>query len=455
MAHKPSIPKGTRDFLPQDVMRRNFVIHRIRTEFERFGFLPIQTPAMEKTEVLLGKYGDEGDRLIFKILNSGEKIRKANSDALSEGDLSSFSNSISEKALRYDLTVPFARFVVQNQNELLFPFKRYQIQSVWRADRPQFGRFQEFTQCDADVVGSDSIIQEIEFVHLFDAAFDQLQIKGATIRINHRGILSGIANLIGASDKLIPFTVALDKLDKIGIKGVKQEMSTKGIADKAINLLLPIMEMKGDFIQKLDQLEQVLVQQESSRKALADLRQIVSNCQALKSLSLEFDVTLARGLDYYTGAIFEVAAPKEVAIGSVGAGGRYDNLTASFGMKDMSGIGISFGLDRICLLMEKLKLFPSSLDASLDILVLNFGNDIVLDLLPYIDQLRASNLRVMIYPDHVKLKKQLTYADQLGVPNVLIYGTEEKELNSIIVKNMDTHTQKKIFLTQLITFFEI
>ena len=357
MAQKASIPKGTRDFLPAEVAKRNYVTDVIRTQFERYGFLPIQTPAMEKLSTLKGKYGEEGDRLMFNILNSGEKVKKADLTALENNALGQFTSSISEKALRYDLTVPFARFVVQHQNEISFPFKRYQIQSVWRADRPQRGRFQEFTQCDADVVGAVSPLLEAECMQLFDDVFDALSLKGATIRINHRAILAGIANYLDAPDHIVAFTVALDKLDKIGPEGVFNELRDKGFDDAVLNRLSPLFELSGDVVSQLDRLEQILASQPDALEGIAHLRQTLGFLSPLKVSQLVFDLTLARGLHYYTGIIFEVSPPESVAMGSIGAGGRYDDLTAIFGLKDVHGLGISFGLDRLCIVLEELNLF--------------------------------------------------------------------------------------------------
>ncbi len=444
MAHKPSIPKGTRDFLPSDVARRAYVIDVIKSQFERYGFLPIETPAMEKSETLQGKYGEEGDRLMFNILNSGEKVKKADVEALSENKLGRFTKSISEKALRYDLTVPFARFVVQHQNELSFPFKRYQVQTVWRADRPQRGRFQEFTQCDADVVGAVSPILEAECVQLFDAVFHDLKLKGTTIRMNHRSILTGIATYLGAPERIIDFTVALDKLDKIGVSGVFDELKQKGFNDDSISKLSPLIELSGSIETQLNALETILSEQDVAMAGIAHLRQVLHLVPELKSSNLVFDLTLARGLNYYTGIIFEVSPPQTVSMGSIGAGGRYDDLTALFGQKDMNGLGISFGLDRLCMVLEELSLFPTNVAQSVDVVVLHFGDDYIQDMIPHVSKLRDAGLRVLVYPVQHRLKKQMQFASKSNAPWVIFYGDEEQKQDLISVKNMNEGATQKI-----------
>lgn len=446
MAQKASIPKGTRDFLPAEVAKRSYVTDVIRTQFERYGFLPIQTPAMEKSSTLKGKYGDEGDRLMFNILNSGEKVKKADFNALEKNALGQFTSSISDKALRYDLTVPFARFVVQHQNEITFPFKRYQIQSVWRADRPQRGRFQEFTQCDADVVGSVSPLLEAECMQLFDDVFNALSLKGATIRINHRAILAGIANYLDAPDRIIEFTVALDKLDKIGTEGVFRELQNKGFDDAALNRLSPMFELSGDIMSQLDQLEEILASQPNALEGIAHLRQTLSFLSPLKVSQLAFDLTLARGLNYYTGIIFEVAPPSAVAMGSIGAGGRYDDLTAVFGLRDMHGLGISFGLDRLCIVLEELNLFPHTLEQAVDIVVLHFGEPYIQDLVPYFAKWRDMGIRINCYPLAQKLKKQMQFANQIQAPWVIFYGNDEQQKGIVSLKNMRDGTNSEIKL---------
>ena len=447
MAQKPSIPKGTRDFLPLDYARKSYVLGVIRICFERYGFLPIETPAMEKSSSLQGKYGEEGDKLMFNVLNSGEKVKKADIAALQESKLGRFTQSISEKALRYDLTVPFARFVVQHQNELSFPFKRYQIQPVWRADRPQRGRFQEFTQCDADVVGPLSPVLEAECIQLFDDVFDGLSLKGATIRINHRGILAGIAQYLGEPERIIDFTIALDKLDKIGVQGVYEELKNNGFKSDSISKLEPLLSLSGTIEDQLDTLENALLSQPQAQAGIAHLRKVLSFVSPLQVSKLTFDLTLARGLNYYTGIIFEVAPPQAVTMGSIGAGGRYDNLTELFGLSGMNGLGISFGLDRICLVLEALDLFPKDLNQPLDVIVLNFGDAFIQHLLPHISKLRKAGLRVMVYPTDHKLKKQLQYANQLNTQHVILFGEEEQAKGVIAVKNMKLGSTKEVGLS--------
>ncbi|MBV2195773.1 MAG: histidine--tRNA ligase, partial [Flavobacterium sp.] len=405
MAQKPSIPKGTRDFSPAEVAKRNYIFSTIKTNFEKFGFQPIETPSFENSETLMGKYGEEGDRLIFKILNSGDYLAKTDATLLENRDSLKLTSHISEKALRYDLTVPFARYVVQHQNEIEFPFKRYQIQPVWRADRPQKGRFREFYQCDADVVGSNSLWQEVELVQLYDSVFSQLGLGGVTIKINNRKILSGIAEVIGASDKLIDFTVALDKLDKIGEDGVKKEMLEKGISETAIEKVQPLFNFTGTINEKIEKLAQLLANSEEGMKGVNELQFICDNVTTLglQTAFLDLDVTLARGLNYYTGAIFEVAAPKGVAMGSIGGGGRYDDLTGIFGLKNMSGVGISFGLDRIALVMEEVGLFPEAVLATSKALFLNFGDKEALYAMKAIGKLRQKGIKVELYPDKSKI----------------------------------------------------
>lgn len=446
MAQKASIPKGTRDFLPAEVAKRNYVTDVIRTQFERYGFLPIQTPAMEKSSTLKGKYGEEGDRLMFNILNSGEKVKKADLTALENNALGQFTSSISEKALRYDLTVPFARFVVQHQNEISFPFKRYQIQSVWRADRPQRGRFQEFTQCDADVVGAVSPLLEAECIQLFDDVFDVLSLKGTTIRINHRAILAGIASYLDAPDRIVAFTVALDKLDKIGPEGVFNELRDKGFDDATLNRLSPLFELSGDDVSQLDRLEQILASQPDALEGIAHLRQTLGFLSSFKVSQLVFDLTLARGLHYYTGIIFEVSPPESVAMGSIGAGGRYDDLTAIFGLKDVHGLGISFGLDRLCIVLEELNLFPAALEQAVDIVVLHFGDAYMQDLVPYLAKWRNMGIRINCYPTAHKLKKQMQFANQTQVPWVMFYGNDEQQKGVVSLKNMSEGTNSEIKL---------
>lgn len=549
MASKPSIPKGTRDFSPIEVSKRNYIISIMRKHFEKYGFQPIETPSFENSDTLMGKYGEEGDRLIFKILNSGDYLKEVRSDILSSSHINvvffdivdtlilaiknnkfdyetnlsglleifsqrllnndeinflksffldvdvreefiSFSNrqslndaefavnsvsfrrkvfslffemyidefnylnsnkstsKISEKALRYDLTVPFARYVVQHQNEIEFPFKRYQIQPVWRADRPQKGRFREFYQCDADVVGSTSLWQEVELVQLYDSVFAELGLEGVTIKINNRKILSGIAEVIGASDKLIDFTVALDKLDKIGEDGVKKEMIEKGISEVALEKVQPLFNFTGSISEKIDKLSILLDSSEEGKKGIEELRFIcdtVSKLGLLKA-NLDLDVTLARGLNYYTGAIFEVSAPKTVAMGSIGGGGRYDDLTGIFGLKNMSGVGISFGLDRIYLVLEELNLFPETVTTSTKVLFLNFGESQAFEAMKAITELRSKNIKSELYPDNSKIDKQFKHAERRNIP----YVVKEIVDGKFTLKNILSGSQTQVSLEELI-----
>lgn len=448
MASKASIPKGTRDFSPIEVSKRNYIISIMRTQFEKFGYQPIETPSFENSDTLMGKYGEEGDRLIFKILNSGDYLAKADDKALENKESNKLTASISEKALRYDLTVPFARYVVQHQNEIEFPFKRYQIQPVWRADRPQKGRFREFYQCDADVVGSTSLWQEVELVQLYDAVFTSLGLEGVTIKINNRKILSGIAEVIGASDKLIDFTVALDKLDKIGEDGVKKEMIEKGISEEALLKVQPLFSFSGTIEEKISQLAVLLSNSEEGKKGIEELQFICSHVLqlGLQTAQLDLDVTLARGLNYYTGAIFEVAAPKNVAMGSIGGGGRYDDLTGIFGLKNMSGVGISFGLDRIYLVLEELNLFPETVTSSVRFFFINYGEESAFQALQIIKILREKGIKTELYPDAAKIDKQFKHAERKGIPFVV------KEISGqhLTVKNIATGEQQQLTLDALL-----
>ena len=452
MAQKPSIPKGTRDFSPEEVNRRNYIISTIKKQFQHFGFQPIETPSFENSSTLMGKYGEEGDRLIFKILNSGDFLKKADEKAYADKDSLKLTPSISEKALRYDLTVPFARYVVQHQNEIDFPFKRYQIQPVWRADRPQKGRFREFYQCDADVVGSDSLWQEVEFVQLYDSVFSALNLNGVTIKINNRKILSGFAEVIGEQDKLIDFTVALDKLDKIGEDGVVKEMLSKGISEEAIAKIKPIFDLKGDFAEKIEALKAILSTSEVGLKGIEEL-EFIQNAileMPLKTANLDLDVTLARGLNYYTGAIFEVAAPDEVKMGSIGGGGRYDDLTGIFGLKNMSGVGISFGLDRIYLVLEELNLFPEAVADDVKVLFVNFGEKEALYAFKGVNAIRAEGVNAEVFPDAAKMKKQMNYANKRNIPFVILAGDEEMKAGEYTLKNMKTGEQDRLTLKELV-----
>lgn len=448
---KPSIPKGTRDFSPAEVAKRNYLMNTLKEAFTAFGFQPIETPSFENYDTLMGKYGEEGDRLIFKILNSGDFTQGVKQEDWELKNPQKLTPQISEKALRYDLTVPFARYVVQHQNELTFPFKRYQMQPVWRADRPQKGRFREFYQCDADVVGSTSLWQEVEFVQLYDAVFTALNLKGVTIKINNRKILSGFAEMIGETDKLIDFTVALDKLDKIGEEGVIKEMAERGISAAAIEKIKPIFALKGTFAEKLSALKEILQNSEIGLKGIEELTFIENQISALglQTAFLDLDVTLARGLNYYTGAIFEIAAPAGVQMGSIGGGGRYDDLTSIFGLKGMSGIGISFGLDRIGLVMEELDLFPASLSSTVEVLCLNFGNAEALQSMKLLQRLRAMGKKAELYPDAAKIKKQMDYANKRNIPFVAMIGESELAKGTFVLKNMLTGTQEEYLIQEI------
>ena len=451
MAQKPSIPKGTRDFSPTEVAKRNYIFNTIQKSFELYGFQPIETPSFENSSTLMGKYGEEGDRLIFKILNSGDFLAKADESLLTNKESQKITSQISEKALRYDLTVPFARYVVQHQNEIEFPFKRYQMQPVWRADRPQKGRFREFFQCDADVVGSKSLFQEVEFVQLYDDVFAKLGLKDTIIKINNRKILSGITEIIGASDKLIDFTVALDKLDKIGKDAVIKEMLSKGISETAIEKIQPLFSFNGTNEEKLGQLKGLLADSDEGTQGVADLQFVIDNIGklGLKAANLELDVTLARGLNYYTGAIFEVQAAG-VQMGSVGGGGRYDDLTGIFGLKDMSGIGISFGLDRIYLVLEELGLFKKVELPKPKVLFLNFGNDEATYCLSAIKAFRESEIKTELYPDAKKIKKQLDYANKREIEYVVMVGENELKNNKYTLKNMNSGEQATYSLSEML-----
>lgn len=443
MAQKPSIPKGTRDFSPIEVAKRQYIISIIKKNFEKYGYQPIETPSFENSDTLMGKYGEEGDRLIFKILNSGDFLDKISGEELQTINAKQLTGKISEKALRYDLTVPFARYVVQHQNEIEFPFKRYQIQPVWRADRPQKGRFREFYQCDADVVGSTSLWQEVELVQLYDAVFSELGLNGVTIKINNRKILSGIAEVIGASDKLIDFTVALDKLDKIGEDGVKKEMLEKGISEEAIEKVQPLFNFNGTIIEKIEKLSQLLASSEEGMKGIEELKFICEQVMdlGLNQSILDLDVTLARGLNYYTGAIFEVAPPASVKMGSIGGGGRYDDLTGIFGLKNMSGVGISFGLDRIYLVVEELSLFPETVTATSKAMFINYGIVEATYAMKAIKSLREAGIRVELYPDNVKVGKQFQHAEKRGIQFAVLTGTSEMNENKFALKNLATGEQ--------------
>jgi len=453
MAQKPAIPKGTRDFNASELAKRNYIFSTIKTQFEYFGFQPIETPSFEKSSTLMGKYGDEGDRLIFKILDSGDYLKKVDDKLYASKDSTQISTKISGKALRYDLTVPFARYAVQHQHELNLPFKRYQIQQVYRADRPQKGRFREFYQCDADVVGSDSLWQEVDFVQLYDAVFDKLKLKGCKIKLNNRKVLSGLAEIIGESDKLVDFTVALDKLDKIGKDKVIEEMLDKGIGKEAVKKLDPIFELQGSVQNKLDQIQALLSDSQIGLKGVEELQFILDQTRdlSLNSTVLDFDVTLARGLNYYTGAIFEVQAPEGIKMGSIGGGGRYDDLTGIFDPKSkLSGVGISFGLDRIYLVMESLNIFPENLIENKRLLFINFGESEARQAMKLIKTCRENGMAAELFPDSDKMKKQMTYADKNAYLYVALLGGNEVLNETLAIKNMITGDQQQIQQNDLI-----
>lgn len=456
MSQKPAIPKGTRDFLPQTVVRRTHIFDTIKSVFKLYGFVPIETPSFELSSTLLGKYGEEGDRLIFRILNSGDKMKKADLQALEQENLPRFANSLSEKALRYDLTVPFARFVVQHQSELSFPFKRYQIQPVWRADRPQKSRYQEFYQCDADVVGSDSLLYEVDFIQLFDQVLTKLGLPGFTIKVNNRKILSGIAAISGEAERLVDITVAIDKLDKIGEDGVVKELREKGVSDTAIAKIQPLFHLSGGNDACLDQMEAFLAESEIGLEGINELRYVFNTTKELgvERATVEFDVTLARGLNYYTGAIFEVKA-QGVEIGSICGGGRYDDLTGLFGVKGLSGVGISFGADRIYDVMEELNLFPTDTDAGLTVLFANFGEKEAQLAMRLTKDLRTKGVDASVYPSDAKIKKQMKYADDIKAKYVVLIGEEEFNSGVLQLKNMETGEQLAFNATELLNHFEM
>ncbi|MGE0637771.1 MAG: histidine--tRNA ligase [Bacteroidia bacterium] len=473
---KPSIPKGTRDFSPAEMVKRNYIFDTIRSVYQRYGYLPIETPSMENTETLMGKYGEEGDRLIFKILNSGNFMNSLSPGALIENypkkideetglsvyDTETVSKGItpiiSEKALRYDLTVPFARYVVMHRNEITFPFKRYQIQPVWRADRPQKGRYREFYQCDADVIGSNSLLNEVELIQIIDEVFSKLGV-GVTIKINNRKILSGIAEVIGEKEKIIDITVAIDKLDKIGADGVNKELQEKGISQTALIKLQPLISFKGNNNEKLDLLKKLLADSDVGKKGIEELEYVfgkISNVKnrpdSYRESNVELDITLARGLNYYTGAIIEVKVnePNSTFTGSICGGGRYDDLTGIFGLPDVSGVGISFGADRIYDVLEELKLFPDSASASTKVLVINFGEAEENYALQIARQLREAGINTELYPDAAKLKKQFAYADAKKIPFVITAGKDEMEKRIVALKNMSNGEQYALSLAEAI-----
>lgn len=452
MTQKPSIPKGTRDFLPIEVARRTYIFDTIKAAFKKYGFAPIETPSFELSSTLMGKYGEEGDRLIFRILNSGDKMKSADIEALNNNNLPRFANSLAEKALRYDLTVPFARFVVQHQNELSFPFKRYQIQPVWRADRPQHGRYQEFFQCDADVVGSNSLIYELDFIQLFDEILSNLRLPSFTIKINNRKILSGIAEISGEAEKIIDITVAIDKLDKIGEEGVINELHEKGLSSTAIETIRPLFQLSGSNSEKIAQMTDFLTNSEIGKEGIEELKFVLDSTETLglQQAEIEFDCTLARGLNYYTGAIFEVKA-NGVKMGSICGGGRYDDLTGLFGMKGMSGVGVSFGADRIYDVLTTLDLFPKETDQGLTLLFTNFGQKEQAHCLKLLKEVRVNGIDAELYPTAAKMQKQLKYANDRNVQYVALIGENELVDDVIQLKNMETGEQLMLSLEELIT----
>ncbi|HPY80363.1 MAG TPA: histidine--tRNA ligase [Bacteroidales bacterium] len=445
---KPSIPKGTRDFTPTEMVRRNYILNTIRSIFEKYAYLPIETPSIENLSTLMGKYGEEGDRLIFKILNSGDFL--ANVD-LGNKTAQQLTPLICEKGLRYDLTVPFARFIVQHQNELIFPFKRYQMQPVWRADRPQKGRYREFYQCDIDVIGSNSMLNEAELIKITDEVFNAFKLD-TVIKVNNRKILSGIAEIISEPDKITTICTAIDKLDKIGREGVLNELKDNGLTDSSINKLMPFFDFSGTNEQKLGFLEKMFINSEIGRKGIDELRSMLSYVGALTiSTPVEIEFTLARGLNYYTGAIFEVKC-KQVAMGSVAGGGRYDDLTSIFGLKNMSGVGISYGAERIYDILLECDGFPTSLTTPIKVLFINFGKKEELYALQAVQQLRNANITCELYPDNVKIGKQLNYANNKAIPFVIMAGENEIKENCFTLKNMQTGEQKKVTITQLLEY---
>lgn len=449
MAQKPSIPKGTRDFTPAEMARRNYIFDTIRSVFHLFGFQQIETPAMENLSTLMGKYGEEGDKLLFKILNSGDFLRGVDPGLIASGDCPKLAPKLCEKGLRYDLTVPFARFVVMHRNDLSFPFKRFQIQPVWRADRPQKGRYREFYQCDADVVGSDSLLNEIELIQMIDEVFARLGIRTA-IKLNNRKVLAGIAELVGEPEKIVDITVAIDKIDKIGLDNVKAELSERGLSNEAIDRITPIITLSGSNDERLAQLSQLLADSETGLKGVAELREVMDGSKALGLRSeLELDVSLARGLNYYTGTIIEVKA-SDVEIGSITGGGRYDNLTGVFGLPGVSGVGISFGADRIYDVLNTLNLYPEDIAGAAKVMFTNFGPAEAAKSLEVIKQLRANGISAEIYPDNAKMKKQMGRADTLGIPFVAIIGESELADGYVTLKNMTSGEQNRMSVEELI-----
>jgi histidyl-tRNA synthetase len=452
MSQKPRISKGTRDFSPSEVRKREYIFSTMKSVFEKYGFQPIETPSFELSSTLLGKYGEEGDRLIFRILNSGDKVLRADLDALNDKNLGKFSNSLSEKALRYDLTVPFARYVVQHQNDITFPFKRYQIQPVWRADRPQHGRYQEFHQCDIDVVGSPSLLYEIECIQIFDEVLSALKLPAFTIKFNNRKVLNGIAEVTGEKDKLVDMVTAIDKLDKMGEEGVLKELANRGVSEQSINRIKPLFNLNGTNKEIIDVMSEFLVGSDVGQKGLEELTFLLDTMRrtTLNKGKLVFDVTLARGLNYYTGAIFEVVAD-EVKMGSICGGGRYDELTSLFGLKGVSGVGISFGADRIYDVLNELQLFPDTVGNSIDYLFLNFGSEEFVRCFELANVLREKGFSCEIYPSASKIQKQMKYANERNASKVVMIGADELGKDEVTIKSMDSGSQSTCAVQEFIT----
>lgn len=449
MAQKPSIPKGTRDFGPEEMAKRNYIFNTIKDVYALYGFEQIETPAMETLQTLMGKYGEEGDKLLFKILNSGDYLNKISDEELNERNSLHLASKLCEKGLRYDLTVPFARYVVMHRDELQLPFKRYQIQPVWRADRPQKGRYREFYQCDADVVGSDSLLNEVELMQIVDTVFTKFGIR-IQIKINNRKILSGIAEVLDEADKIVDITVAIDKLEKIGLENVNAELKAGGITDEAIEKLQPILTMQGSNEDKLKTIEKVLESSEVGLKGVEETRFILDTLNSVGlNNEIQLDLTLARGLNYYTGAIFEVKA-LDTPMGSITGGGRYDNLTGIFGMPGLSGVGISFGADRIYDVLNTLELYPKEMLSSTQVLFINFGEKETAYCLPFIAEIRKSGIRAEIFPDKAKMKRQMNYANAKNIPYVVFAGEDEIEKGKLMLKDMQSGEQKLVTAKELI-----
>ena len=449
MAQKPSIPKGTRDFGPEEMAKRNYIFNTIKDVYALYGFEQIETPAMETLQTLMGKYGEEGDKLLFKILNSGDYLNKISDEELNERNSLHLASKLCEKGLRYDLTVPFARYVVMHRDELQLPFKRYQIQPVWRADRPQKGRYREFYQCDADVVGSDSLLNEVELMQIVDTVFTKFGIR-IQIKINNRKILSGIAEVLDETDKIVDITVAIDKLEKIGLENVNAELKAGGITDEAIEKLQPILTMQGSNEDKLKTIEKVLESSEVGLKGVEETRFILDTLNSVGlNNEIQLDLTLARGLNYYTGAIFEVKA-LDTPMGSITGGGRYDNLTGIFGMSGLSGVGISFGADRIYDVLNTLELYPKEMLSSTQVLFINFGEKETAYCLPFIAEIRKNGIRAEIFPDKAKMKRQMNYANAKNIPYVVFAGEDEIEKGKLMLKDMQSGEQKLVTAKELI-----